>query len=169
MSASEFMNVTLSPQFNWAQRRSLQPGPAVWKSPTRGTTVVLVLIILTVMQLSLTAAPKGLQGSHYTLSFYCKPGNKEPVSCCSKTTPLPSMFKKTLCSFSFVVPCDHCQKSNGCFNRLPTGTHAQSKLCCDTVNSPFAVVLIRFDVLPMVTLYDTVDRFLFFFLSTRLC
>lgn len=37
---------------------------------------------------------KGLQGSHYTLRFYCKPGNKEPVSCCSKTTPLPSMFKK---------------------------------------------------------------------------
>lgn len=41
------------------------------------------------------------------------------------------------------------------FVSLPTGKHAQSKLCFDTVNSGFAVVLSWLDVLPMVTLYDT--------------
>lgn len=100
---------------------------------------------------------KGLQGSHYTLRFYCKPGNKEPVSCCSKTAPLPSVFEKkknALFPF-FVVRRDLCQKSNECLIRLPAGTHAQSKLCCDTVNSAFAVVLSRFDVLPTVMLRDT--------------
>lgn len=99
ISDSEFTNMTLFPLVDWAQQRSPQLSPAVWKSPTCGTPVVLVLIMLTAMQASLTAVPKGLQGSHYTLRFYCKPGNKEPVSCCSKTAPLPSMFKKHFVPF----------------------------------------------------------------------
>lgn len=109
---------------NWAQQRSLQFGPAVWKSPTCGTTVVLVLIMLTVMQLSLTAAPKVYRAPIIHLASTV---NQETRSQCSKTTPLPSMLKNNNTLYpSFVVRCDHCQKSNEYWSRLPTGTHTHT-------------------------------------------